>query len=92
MIPKMMAMTSSESGEVESVVVGELVVFKASGMFEDNGVFEANAVLKASGVETLYGLLKFDRIGVGGMVLSWLERCRLVSFGEGWTLIGSNQV
>lgn len=76
-IPKIIAMTSSESGEVESVVVEEVVVFKASGVFEangvfeDKGVFEASAVLKANWAEKLYGSVKLDRIGVGGMILSW---------------------
>lgn len=70
-IPKMMAMTSSECGEVESLVVEEVVLFNANGLFEDNGRFEANAVLKASGVETLYGSVELDRSGVGGMMLSW---------------------
>lgn len=71
MIPKMIAMTSSESGEVELVVVEEVVVFKASGVFEDNGVFEASAVLKAKGAEMLYRFVELDRGGVGGMMLSW---------------------
>lgn len=67
-MPKMMAMMSSESGEVESVVVGEVVVFKANGVFEDNGVFEASAVLKANGAEMLYGLVRLVGKGVGGML------------------------
>lgn len=45
MIPKMMAMTSSEFGEIGSLVVGE-VVFKANGVAKLYGLVE----LDGSGV------------------------------------------